>query len=48
MNISYDYYKIFYYAAKCQNITQAAAILRNNQPNVTRAIKNLEKELGCT
>lgn len=47
MNISYDYYKIFYYAAKCQNITQAAAILRNNQPNVTRAIKNLEKELGC-
>lgn len=48
MNISYDHYKVFYYAARCQNITQAAAALQNNQPNVTRAIKNLEKELGCT
>lgn len=48
MNISYEHYKIFYYAAKCRSITQAAAVLRNNQPNVTRAIKTLEKELGCT
>ena len=48
MNISYDHYRVFYYAAKCQNITQAAAVLRNNQPNISRAIRNLEQELGCT
>lgn len=47
MNISYDYYRIFYYVAKCRSITQAAAALLNNQPNITRAIKNLENELGC-
>lgn len=48
MNISCDYYKIFYYAAKCGSFTQAANILLNNQPNITRAIKSLEYELGCT
>ena len=45
--ISYDYYRIFYYVAKYGNITQAAKILLNNQPNLTRAIKTLEGELGC-
>lgn len=48
MNISYEYYRIFYYVAKYRNVTQAAAALMNNQPNVTRTIKNLENELGCT
>lgn len=48
MYINYDYYRIFYYVAKCQNFTQAANILMNNQPNITRTIKNLENELGCT
>lgn len=48
MYISYDYYRIFYYVAKYRSFTQAAAALLNNQPNVTRAIKNLEGELGCT
>lgn len=48
MNISYEYYRIFYYVAKYQNVTQAARILVNNQPNITRTIKNLENELGCT
>lgn len=48
MNISYEYYRIFYYVAKYRNFTQAAAALMNNQPNVTRIIKNLENELGCT
>lgn len=48
MNINYDYYKVFYYAAKYRSITKAAEILMNNQPNITRAIKNLEGELGCT
>lgn len=48
MNISYDYYRIFYYVAKYRNVTQAAAALMSNQPNVTRTIKNLESALGCT
>lgn len=47
MNISYDSYRTFYYVAKYQNVTQAAARLMNSQPNVTRAIKNLESALGC-
>ena len=45
---NYDYYKFFYYVAKYKNFTQAAAALQSNQPNVTRVIKNLEAELGCT
>lgn len=48
MYISYDYYRIFYYVAKYGNFTQAAKALMNNQPNITRTIKNLESELGCT
>ena len=47
MSITYDYYRIFYYVAKYQNFTQAANALMNNQPNVSRAISNLEHELGC-
>lgn len=47
MNINYDYYRVFYYVAKCGSITQAAQALFHNQPNITRIIKNLEAELGC-
>ena len=47
MYISYDYYRIFYYVAKYGNISQAARLLMNNQPNLTRTIKKLEAELGC-
>lgn len=47
MNISYDSYRVFYYVAKYQNVTQAADRLMNSQPNVTRAVKNLEGALGC-
>ena len=47
MYISYDYYRIFYYVAKYGTLSQAAKQLLNNQPNMTRAIKNLEGELGC-
>lgn len=47
MNISYDYYRIFYHVAKCGSVTQAAKLLLNSQPNLTRAIKTLEGELGC-
>lgn len=48
MYISYDYYRVFYYIAACGSVSQAAMRLRNSQPNLTRAIKNLESELGCT
>ncbi len=48
MNISYDYYRIFYYVARYRSFTRAAEVLMNNQPNITRSIKNLESALGCT
>lgn len=48
MNISYDYYKTFYYAAKYRSFTLAASMLFSSQPNITRTVKNLETELGCT
>ena len=47
MYISYDYYRVFYYVAKYGNVSQAAKLLLNNQPNLTRTIRNLESELGC-
>ena len=48
MYISFDYYRAFYYVAKYGSISQAAEALMNNQPNVSRTIKNLESELNCT
>ena len=48
MYINYEYYRVFYYAAQCGNLTKAAVLLQNSQPNLTRAIKTLEAELGCT
>lgn len=47
MYISYDYYRIFYYVAKNGSFTRAAEALFANQPNLTRAVKALESELGC-
>lgn len=47
MNISYEYYRIFYYAAKYKNLTTAAEVLHSNQPNISRTMKLLEHELGC-
>lgn len=47
MDISYDYYRVFYFAAIHGSFTRAAAALMTNQPNVTRIISNLEGELGC-
>lgn len=41
MNISFDYYRIFYYVAKYQNVTQATRMLMCNQPNVTRVIQEV-------
>ena len=48
MNINYEYYRVFYHVAKLRSFTQAAEALLNSQPNITRIIKNLERELGCT
>ena len=48
MNISYDYYRIFYNVAKYKSFTRAAEVIYSNQPNLTRAVKSLEKQLGCT
>ena len=47
MEISLDYYRVFYHTARCGSITRAAELLYSNQPNVTRVIKLLESELGC-
>lgn len=48
MDVSWDYYRIFYQVARCRSITKAAAVLYSNQPNVTHTIKLLERELGCS
>lgn len=47
MNSNFEYYKIFYYVAKYENLTKAATALKNSQPAVTRTIHKLEGELGC-
>lgn len=47
MNISFEYYRIFYYVAKYENITKAAMVLKSSQPNVTRIIHILEDQLDC-
>lgn len=47
MNINYESYRIFYTTAKYQSFTQAASVLGNSQPNITRAMKKLESDLGC-
>lgn len=47
MNINFEYYKVFYYAAKLGSFSKAAEALMNSQPNLTRTIKVLESELGC-
>ena len=47
MNSNFEYYKIFYYVAKYENLTKAATALKTSQPAVTRPIHKLEGELGC-
>lgn len=46
MNISMEYYKIFYNVAKHGSVTKAANELCLSQPAVSQAIKLLEEELG--
>lgn len=47
MYVNCDYYRVFYYVAKYGSLSQAARLLLAGQPNLTRAIRNLEAELGC-
>ena len=48
MNINFELYKLFYYVAKNKKITKAADELLTSQPNLSKAIKNLESNLGCS
>ena len=45
MNSNFEYYKVFYYVAKYENLTKASSVLKTSQPAVTRTIHNLENEL---
>ncbi|MBE5985779.1 MAG: LysR family transcriptional regulator, partial [Paenibacillaceae bacterium] len=47
MDITYDYYRIFYYVATCKSFSKAAGLLSANQSNISRFINNLEHQLGC-
>ena len=42
-----DYYKVFYYVARCGSVSEAAGELSISQPAVSQAIKQLETALGA-
>ena len=48
VSVFFEYYKIFYFVAKTGNITGAARLLSVTQPSVTKSIRSLEKQLGCS
>lgn len=45
--ISYEYYKIFYYACKYKNFTKAAGALGTSQSSVSHIMNTLESQIGC-
>lgn len=47
MNVNLELYKIFYHVAKNKNITKTANELLIGQPSISKAIKNLEEQIGC-
>lgn len=47
MNSNFEYYKIFYYVAKYENLTKAATVLKTSQPAVTRTIHKLKMNLAA-
>lgn len=47
MDINYEHYRIFYHVARCKNLTTAAKILHNDQPNLSRIIRLMEHAFGC-
>ena len=42
MNVNFEYYKVFYYVAKNNSISQAASQLHLTQPTISHYIKSLE------
>ena len=47
MNISLEYYKVFYYVCQEGSLTAAAQRLCISQPAVSQAVRQLEKEAGA-
>lgn len=45
MTTNLEYYKVFYYAAKCGSLTMAAGELNISQPAVSQSLKQLEESL---
>lgn len=43
-----EYFKVFYYTAKCGSVTGAAAELAISQPAVSQSLKQLERSLGVS
>lgn len=33
MNSNFEYYKVFYYVAKYENLTKASSVLKTSQPH---------------
>ena len=46
MTTNLEYYKVFYYVAKCGSLTLAAKELSVSQPAVSQALKQLEAHLN--
>ncbi|NLY43249.1 MAG: LysR family transcriptional regulator [Clostridiaceae bacterium] len=47
MDINFELYKIFYYAAKFESFSEAAKKLFITQSAVSQSIKSLEEKMGC-
>lgn len=45
--VSYEYYKVFYYACKYMNFTRAASFLGTSQSSVSHMMQSLEHQLEC-
>ena len=43
-----EYFKVFYYTAKCGSVTGAAAELAISQPAVSQSLRQLERSLGVS
>lgn len=48
MTANLEYYRVFYYVARCSSVTKAAAALSLSQPAVSQSIRQLEKALGSS
>lgn len=48
MTANLEYYRVFYYVARCSSVTKAAATLSLSQPAVSQSIRQLENALGTS